>query len=378
MPQSPTADNLDNNVPKTRLVISGCGRSRASQEQANLPPLCTIMYRSTDRSRRESIEDNIASFQQQQQQQQQEEDHSDDDNAVTEDVEDAEKEDPLLLAIDDLEGRVVASLDEVKVHPGIRTTGPVPEELATLLRPVLEVAAHTAPSVARTYYQGIGAEGVEASCEDVYQRVVSDLVLPVLLEMAQSDTIPAKRGASLEFFRQLWKECHKPGSWLDPSQGANAGPYGTGQTSKLQPQSQPRPQAKRRQAKRMAREGEILRYWVQASIACTTPGVFTDEAAESAIAARGVIAASASLRPSLKHIAQRIRDTDDRGANRIYGPVMKMVEGVLKKLFFSASEAQGDALRSACVKFLEIVCLCCSSKPKDASQRKPANTVRCF
>jgi len=311
---------------------------------------------------------------------------SDDDNAAPElppEVDDIEKEDPLLLAIDDLEGRIVAALDDVKVHPGVRTSAesPVQEELAVLLRPVLEVAAHTAPSVARTYYRGVGAEGVEASCEDVYQRIVSDLVLPVLLEMAQADTIPAKRGASLEFFRQLWKECHKPGSWLDPNPGANAGPYGSGQTSgkhHAQPSNQPRLQFKRRQAKRMAREGEILRYWVQASIACTLPGVFTDDAAESSIAARGVIAASASIRPSLKHIAQRIRDTDDRGANRVFGPVMKMVEGVLKKLFLTATAAgQGDdALRSACLKFLEIVCLCCSSKPQqDASQRRRTNTV---
>ena len=331
--------------------------------------------------RRESIEDNLASYTGQQ-----DDDNvlSDDDNAAPDmhsEVDDVEKEDPLLLAIDDLEGRVVAALDDVKVHPGTRTTAPVSEELSILLRPVLEVAAHTAPSVARTYYRGAGAEGVEVSCEDVYQRVVSDLVLPVLLEMAQSDTIPAKRGASLEFFRQLWKEVHKPGSWLDPGTGANAGPYGSGQTSSKhhQQQNQPRAQYKRRQTKRMAREGEILRYWIEASIACTLPGVFTDEAAESAIGARGVIAASASIRPSLKHIAQRIRDTDDRGANRIYGPVMKMVEGVLKKLFLSSdtssNTAEGDALRSACLKFLEIVCLCCSDKPQDTSQRRRTNTV---
>lgn len=333
----------------------------------------SAMFRSNDR-RRESIEDNLASFQQD------DDILSDDDNAAPDmqsEVEDVEKEDPLLLAIDDLEGRIVAALDDVRVHSGVRTVEPVSDELATLLRPVLEVAAHTAPSVARTYYRGVGAEGVEASCEDVYQRIVSDLVLPVLLEIAQSDTIPAKRGASLEFFRQLWNECHKPGSWLDPNPGSNAGPYGSG-LAKHQPQNQPRPQIKRRQAKRMAREGEILRYWVQASVACTLPGAFTDDAAEAAVASRGVIAASASLRPALKHMAQRIRDTDDRGANRIYGPVMKMIEGVLKKLFLTtdSSAGQGDALRSACIKFLEIVCLCCSAKPQDSSQRKRMNTVR--
>eukprot|EP00934_Nitzschia_sp_Nitz4_P000980 Nitzschia sp. Nitz4//scaffold20_size174350//44533//48770//NITZ4_002089-RA/size174350-processed-gene-0.12-mRNA-1//1//CDS//3329541770//980//frame0 len=338
------------------------------------------MFRSNDRRREGSrdapMEDNLARFTE-------EEDHlSDDDNAAPDMQSEAElegeKEDPLLLALDDLEGRVVTALDDVKVHAGVRSGAgaTVQEELAGLLRPVLEVAAHTAPSVARTYYRGVGAEGVEASCEDVYQRVVSDLTLPVLLEMAQSDTVPAKRGVALEFFRQLWKECHKPGSWLDPSPGANAGPYGSGQVSKhRQPQNQPRPQWKRRQAKRLAREGEILRYWVQASIACTLPGVFTNQTAEEAIAARGVIAASASLRPSFKHIAQRIRDADDRGANRIFGPVLKMVEGVLKRLFLNeASGESGGALRSSCLKFLEIVCLCCSFKPQDASQRRRVNT----
>ena len=329
------------------------------------------MFRSKGRRGGGELEDNLAALAQDQ------DNLSDDDNAAPDMQSEAEleveKEDPLLMAIDDLEGRVVAALDDVKVHPGIRSQRykTVQEELSILLQPVLEVAAHTAPSVARTYYRGVGAEGVEASCADVWERVVSDLVLPVLLEMAQSDTIPAKRGASLEFFRGLWKECHKPGSWLDPSPGANAGPYGSGQQQRgHHQQRQPAAQNKRRQAKRLAREGEILRYWVQASIACTQPGVFTSDQAEASIGARGVIAASASIRPSLKHVAQRIRDTDDRGALKIYTPVMKMVEGVLKKLFLTESQTEGsDALRGACIKFLEIVCLCCSAKPQESKRR---------
>jgi symplekin len=184
---------------------------------------------------------------------------SDDNNAAPEMQSEAEleeqEEDPLLLAIDDLEGRVVAALDDIKVHSGVRSsqTQTVQEELRNLLPPVLEVAAHTAPLVARTYYRGVGAEGVEASCKDVYQRVVSDLVLPILLKMAQSDTIPAKRGALLEFFRSLWKECHKAGSRLDTSPGTNAGPYGSGEVAKHHAQAQqPRPQWKRRQTKQLA------------------------------------------------------------------------------------------------------------------------------
>jgi symplekin len=328
--------------------------------------------------RRDSLEDPLAALQQQ------EENMSDDDNAAPDlpEEEDAvEKEDPLLLAIDDLEGRIVSALDDVKMHPGTRSSAApgspsVHEELATLLRPVLEVGAHTGPSVARTYYRGV--DGVEASVEDVYQRLVSDLVLPVMLEMAQSDTIPAKRGASLEFFRHLWKECHKAGSWLDQTvPGLQQGPYGSGSTSShAPPQSVTTPavraQMKRRQAKRLTREGEILRYWVEASIACTVPGVFTSEESEGAVASRGIIAASASLRPSLRHIALRIKDTDDRGASRLYGPVMKMVEGVLKKLFLSTP---AEATGSACIKFLEIVCLCCSPKPQEASSRRRGSHV---
>jgi hypothetical protein len=307
---------------------------------------------------------------------------SDDDNAQLELEEpEVEHEDPLLLAIDDLEGRIVSAIDEVKLHPGVRTDSSpgapnVHEELATLLRPVLEVAAHTGPSVARTYYRGAGpAEGIEASVEDAYQRTVSDLVLPVVLEMAQSDTIPAKRGAALEFFRSLWKECHRAGSWLDSTTtGIQAGPYGPGGHQKHEPAPTPQQRAvmKKRYQIRNRRQGEILRYWIEAANACLTPGVFTSEEAESAAATRGIIAASASLRPSLRHIAQRIKDTDDKGALRLYSPVMRMVEGVLKKLFLGSSES----VRSACIKFLEIVILCCSEKPQDASSRRRGHTVR--
>lgn len=332
--------------------------------------------------RRESLDDNLAALQQQ------DEMLSDDDNAAPDIQPDSEeKEDPLILAMEDLEGRVVNSLDDVKMHPGVRSSdGPtVHDELATLLRPVIEVAAHTGPSVARTYYSplGVAGEGIEASCQDVYERLVSDLVLPVMLEMAQSDTIPAKRVASLEFFHGFWKEIQKAGSWLDnTSTGPSAGPYGSGGGGHSSIVNTPamRAQEARRKAKRLAREGEILRYWVQASIACTLPGAFTSSMAEDSVASRGVIAASASLRPSLRHLAQRIEDADDRGANRVYGPVMKMVEGVMKKLFVKGADT-GESLRSACIKFLEIVVLCCSSKGQeqgDKRKRVHSNTTEDF
>jgi symplekin len=312
---------------------------------------------------------------------------SDDDNAAPElpSETEGEKEDPLILALEDLMGRVVTAIDEVKCHTGIKGTAAatIHEELATLLRPVLEVAAHTGPSIARTYYSSLmggPGEGVEASCDEVYDRVVSDLVLPFLLEFAQSDTIPAKRTASLEFFHNFWNDCQKAGSWLDSTcTGLNMGPYGSGGSSSTSITHETpvmRMIHKRRAGKKMAREGEILRYWIQASIYCTLPGAFTSDVAEDAVASRGVLAASASLRPALRHIAKRVDDADDRGAAKLYGPVMKMVEGVLKKLFGKTGNS-GDGLRSACIKFLEIVAVCCSSKGEtndNSRRRKSINT----
>ena len=202
---------------------------------------------------------------------------SDDDNAAPEiqSEVDEEREDPLQLAIDDLEGRVVSALDDFKLHLGLRSSSTpgsptVHDELNQMLGSVLEVAAHTGPSVARTYYQGVGQEGIENSCEEVYQRLISDLILPVILEETQSNSSPAKRSACLEFFRHLYKECQKAGSWLDnTTTGPQMGPYGAGASAGSHSShsniNNPamRVQQKRRFGKKLAREGEILRYWVQ-------------------------------------------------------------------------------------------------------------------
>lgn len=298
----------------------------------------------------------------------------DDDNAQIDDF--IDEQDPLVLAMDDLEGRVVTTLDDMKSHPGIRssTDMTIHEELSTLLRPVLEVAAHTTPSVARTYYRG--PDGVEVGVEEAFSRVVSDLVLPVLLEMAQSDVVPAKRATCLEFFRLFFKECANAGSWLDKSPGPNAGPYGPGGANASIPNTPAmRALLKRRHQKALAREGEILRYWIEASNACLIEGVFTAVEAEGSIASRAILAASSALRPSLRHISQRIKDADDRGALRLYNPLMKMVGSVLRKLFTGPSEP----IVAACIKFLENVVLCCSPKPQDpAGNRRRGQSVSLF
>merc|ERR1711957_769098 len=142
-------------------------------------------------------------------------------------------EDPLSAALDDLEGRVVASLDEFRQHPGVRTglhnnssgddrsntvTLSIHEELNITLRPALEVAAHSGPSVARSRGPSCRSS-VDAAVDEVHRRINGDLVLPVLLETAQSDPSAPKRAAALTFFHRLYNECRTSGSYLyvDPT-----------------------------------------------------------------------------------------------------------------------------------------------------------------
>jgi len=307
-----------------------------------------------------------------------------DDNAVDDNAnaqtevfdEHLDQEDPLLLAIDDLEGRVVGALEDVRQHAGTKkdpNSSSAQAELKNLFRPVAEVAAHTAPSIARTYARG--DKGIEASVEEIYERIISELVLPNLLEMSQSERQHVKLAAVMEFFHLLWRECRKAGSWLDQTTtGPQMGPYGPGGASGYHaPQAPGAFHGDRRSKKTLSRESEILRYWVEASIACMQMGILTDDTGEGIVASRGVIAASASFRPSLQHIATRIKNTDDRGASRLFTSVMRMTESVLNKMLLGNPQ---EAVHAACVKFLETVVLCCSSKPNDPiARRKLAKSV---
>lgn len=290
------------------------------------------------------------------------------------------------MALDDLEGRIVAALDEFKLHPGSRTSSApgaptLPEELADILRPVLEGTAHVGPAVARShgpYRPG----GIEGAVDAVYRRVTSDLALPAMLQCAQADPVPAKRAAALQFFHGLHRESRMAGSYLDATGGGgtgnwNAGPYGEGgeQGEKRKKGGGPGPAAlARRRALAASRRAELLRYWVEASAACTAPGTFTDVRADGAVASRAVLSAGATLRPSLRHISDRIGAADDAGATRLYRPMVRMVAGVLRRLFVVDDEAsrmdwagkgggaEVEALRSSCVKFLEIVVDCFSTR----------------
>lgn len=126
----------------------------------------------------------------------------------------------------------------------------------------------------------------------------------------------------------------------------------------------------------------LLRYWVEGSTACTVPGAFTDVHADGAIASRAVISSSAVIRPALRHVSERIRGADDAGALRLFIPVMRMIGGVLKRLFAanaasgggknsgsggSVEEKSVDAVKSACVKFLEIVVLSFSTRSQSGA-----------
>ena len=202
-----------------------------------------------------------------------------------------------------------------------------------------------------------------------------------MLETCQSDPIPAKRAAALQLFHNLYKECKMSGSYLDAtSTGLTAGPYGEGQkggsAANAQIPPQMRPLINRRKQRTSVRRAELLRYWVEASAHCTSPGNFTDVRSDGAVASRAILSASAALRPSLKHMADRISSADDAGATRLYKPLARMIAGVLRRLFVQG-ESKGmdgdddgsgrpspevDALRSASVKFLEIVVACFSTR----------------
>jgi symplekin len=127
---------------------------------------------------------------------------------------------------------------------------------------------------------------------------------------------------------------------------------------------------KQRLAQKEKRCALLLRYWVEGSTACTIPGAFTDVSADGAIASRAVISSSAVIRPALRHVSEKIKGADDAGALRLFIPVMRMIGGVLKRLFAVSGANFGgedggksvDAIKSACVKFLEIVVLSFSSR----------------
>ncbi len=333
--------------------------------------------------------------------------------------------DPLLSAIDDLEGRIITALDNFKLHPGVKSSSnsnsvnslnsnfeSIHVELKETLRPVLEIAAHVGPATARNKWRqssSVAINTIDAAIEEVYKRLNSDLILPVLLESAQSDAIPAKRAASLSFFHSLYNEYKMAGSYLDyvesgPGErgvgtrmgvmkglgGANIGYsgslYGTVDRNDRSNMNigmgiPSRAILRQRSQKKSEKSIELLRYWVEASTSCTTPGSFSNVHSDGSIASRAVISASAVIRPALRHVAEKIASADDAGALKLFIPVMRMIGGVLRRLFapFAQNQnqdksaliseiASADALRSACIKFLEIVVLCFSTKAQTKAQ----------
>eukprot|EP00985_Skeletonema_marinoi_P020340 scaffold12072_cov128-Skeletonema_marinoi.AAC.1 len=283
----------------------------------------------------------------------------DDDNAaiIDSDASDIDEEEasPLLSALDDLESRVVTALNEFKSHPGTvgstaTSAGSVKQsihqELASILRPVVEVSAHTGPSTARALASSYPQNyTIEMCVDEIYTRINSELILPVILESAQSDTIPAKRSASLALFHTLHSEWCKAGSYLDGSTSAPslAGPYGPGISPGSGHVSAPPfnpAEGQRRNQIKSARRAELLRRWVQSAIPNLTPGTFTNATLDASAAGRGVLSASAALKPCLRYMAERIGSADDAGALRLFLPVMRMIEGELP--FQAASRMKKD------------------------------------
>jgi Domain of unknown function (DUF3453). len=343
--------------------------------------------------------------------------------------------DPFQAAISELESLVVAHLNSFKEHPGIKTnphsTDSVHRELELLLRPILEIAAHTGPAQARAHYwkssatsaaaaaagagsndAGVGVDGsgnipgvnvnvgsnshrrtIDAAIEEVHNVLNLELIFPVLLETAQSDSSPNKRAAALSFFHNLFIEYKLPGSYLDYVENPllirySGTLYRSFEKQKHAPPS--RMVLKQRTVSKANRCQKLLRYWIEASSFCILPGAFTSIEKDDKIASRAVISSSAVIRPALNHVKDKIKSADDAGALRLFLPVMKMIGGVLQRLFAMAMNGSasdhggggggggggsnntsgGDALKSACIKFLEIVVLCFSSRAQPAESHK--------
>ena len=270
--------------------------------------------------------------------------------------------DPLDAVIDQLEDRLITLLDDFKIAHQAK-----PDDLQLLLRPALELGAHIAPSTART--NASSRSDVDEAVSEVYTRLNLNLLFPVLLEVAQSDTTPAKRAAALQFFHNFHKECQLPGSYLDRTPSTSSGPTGDGR-SVLPTEPSPLQLQQRSQLKH-SREVELLHHWIDAATDNTaTQGIFTSRASDESIASRGMLSANAALRPAFRCIAQSIAAADDTGAMNLYVPVVNMTLGILSRLFLDHHQDVGDSVRASCLKFLETVVLICTSKGPRQAQRQ--------
>lgn len=290
--------------------------------------------------------------------------------------------DPLLSTIDDLENRIISAIDSFKLHPGVKsnpTSDSVHSELKEILRPVLEIAAHTGPSTARAHWRQAFRNSIDDAVEEVYRKLNAELILPELKDSAQSDLVPAKRAAALAFFHNLYTEYKTQGSYLDYSENSQAASYSGslyGVYDKTTVSS--RYILKQRTSQKASKNADLLRYWIEASTGCTIPGAFSDQKADGAIASRAVISASAVIRPALRYIAEKISSADDVSATKLFIPVMKMIKGVMTRLLMIQDSNNADmgekdsleAVKSACIKFLEIVVLCFSLRSEGGSARR--------
>jgi len=329
-----------------------------------------------------------------------------------------EPEDPYAAAMDTLEERLVSTLDAFKLSSGGGGSGGKDNSsYREILAPALEIAAHIGPLTARQHHNppqqqqqqqqpNQDLRSIDQAIEETYVRLNEHILLPTLLEIAQSDVSVSKRGAALECLRSLYKECCKPGSYLDKTLGLVCGPThdpsllsstaaaqhahhghassavggGLVMTDRRLLQARIRIKA--------AREKALLICWLKAGLGCTSVyGAFSNAASDDAAVSRGVLAGSSALRPAMKCIARSIKDADDTGANELFMPVMKMVDGVVNRLFLvgglalsddmggsNVENSGSDGVRSACVKFMEILILCFTSKgPSRVIQGKRRN-----
>ena len=274
-----------------------------------------------------------------------------------------------MSSVDFYEERLVDLIDT------FRTSNASLPELIELLTPAVELIAHTAPSNARKLaalespQTGVPVQILTIShLDDHYGRLNDSMAYPTLVELAQSDTSPARRAAALHFFQELYKESCAPSSYLPPDPGLDPA-VAAGLVSKAASLFTKR-----------TREISLLTAWMVAATACASSAFVGSSSSSSATSTKAILSANALLRPSFRCISSAIAAADDGAATVLFETLTDLSAAVLshvagpnaKDRTAGADGGPGEGRRAAAIKFAETLVLCCSRRGGDDTRGRGA------
>jgi hypothetical protein len=134
-----------------------------------------------------------------------------------EDDDDQQQQQQQESSLDELEERLIGVLDAFK---SASAGADRKEELMGLVTQCVELCAHGLVSSARKMSIERGRGSLPALLKEHHSALLSTLAYPSFLEIAQSDTSPARRTAALQFFADLYREASSNSSFLS-SDSAN-------------------------------------------------------------------------------------------------------------------------------------------------------------